>query len=150
MVGNPDSMPTVALADLGALIRARRRAEGISLEQAAQRTGVSAATLSRWERSDRTAVGQSEPDRHKIAAVARWLRVRVEVGNGAQRTTIPHDMLHDSGSDTAAMVEAHLRADPNLDPEAAAALSRMFQVAYEQFTRLRPRQDAAGGDGPLP
>ena len=33
------------------------------------------------------------------------------------------------------IVEAHLRADKNLTPETAAALSELFRVAYTQFSR---------------
>jgi len=32
-------------------------------------------------------------------------------------------------------VEAHLRADRNLSPETADALSQLFRVAYSQFSR---------------
>ena len=33
------------------------------------------------------------------------------------------------------IVEAHLRADRNLTPETANALSELFRVAYTQFSR---------------
>jgi hypothetical protein len=33
------------------------------------------------------------------------------------------------------VVEAHLRADRNLDPETAALLARMFSAAYVEATR---------------
>jgi hypothetical protein len=33
------------------------------------------------------------------------------------------------------IVEAHLRADRNLTPETAAALSELFRVAYTQFSK---------------
>jgi hypothetical protein len=33
------------------------------------------------------------------------------------------------------IVEAHLRADRNLTPQTAAALSELFRVAYNQFSR---------------
>jgi hypothetical protein len=36
---------------------------------------------------------------------------------------------------TPEIVEAHLRADRNLTPETAAALSELFRVAYNQFSR---------------
>ena len=36
---------------------------------------------------------------------------------------------------TPQIVEAHLRADRNLTPETAAALSELFRVAYNQFSR---------------
>jgi hypothetical protein len=33
------------------------------------------------------------------------------------------------------IVEAHLRADKNLTPETAKALSELFRVAYKQFSK---------------
>ena len=36
---------------------------------------------------------------------------------------------------TPEIVEAHLRADRNLSPETADALSQLFRVAYSQFSR---------------
>ena len=36
---------------------------------------------------------------------------------------------------TPEIVEAHLRADKNLTPETAKALSELFRVAYTQFSR---------------
>jgi hypothetical protein len=36
---------------------------------------------------------------------------------------------------TPEIVEAHLRADRNLTPETATALSELFRVAYTQFSR---------------
>ena len=33
------------------------------------------------------------------------------------------------------IVEAHLRADKNLTPETAKALSELFRVAYTQFSK---------------
>lgn len=44
------------------------------------------------------------------------------------------------------VIEAHLRADPNLDSEAADALSQMFQLAYEQFAK-RSALDSDRGEG---
>ena len=40
------------------------------------------------------------------------------------------------------IVEAHLRADRNLTPETAAALSELFRVAYHQFSRNDPEKTA--------
>jgi hypothetical protein len=36
---------------------------------------------------------------------------------------------------TPEIVEAHLRADKNLTPDTAAALSELFRVAYTQFSK---------------
>jgi len=43
------------------------------------------------------------------------------------------------------IVEAHLRADRNLTPETAKALSELFRVAYQQFSA--PGQDMKGRKG---
>ncbi|MCA1608970.1 MAG: hypothetical protein LC730_05885, partial [Acidobacteria bacterium] len=40
----------------------------------------------------------------------------------------PHEPVTD-------IVEAHLRADKNLTPDTAKALSELFRVAYKQFSR---------------
>jgi hypothetical protein len=38
---------------------------------------------------------------------------------------------------TTEIVEAHLRADKNLTPETALALSELFRVAYDQFSNKK-------------
>jgi hypothetical protein len=43
---------------------------------------------------------------------------------------------------TPEIVEAHLRADRNLTPETANALSELFRVAYTQFSRSEPEKTA--------
>jgi hypothetical protein len=43
---------------------------------------------------------------------------------------------------TPEIVEAHLRADRNLTPETATALSELFRVAYTQFSRSEPEKTA--------
>jgi transposase-like protein len=40
---------------------------------------------------------------------------------------------------TPEIVEAYLRADPNLSPETAKALSELFRVAYNQFSGSKPK-----------
>jgi hypothetical protein len=39
------------------------------------------------------------------------------------------------------IVEAHLRADRNLTPETAAALSEVFRVAYSSYKQLSLNTD---------
>jgi hypothetical protein len=46
------------------------------------------------------------------------------------------------------IVEAHLRADRNLDAETAAALGRMFRLAYERFTQLTDAAHEQSVDAP--
>ena len=40
---------------------------------------------------------------------------------------------------TPEIVEAHLRADKNLSPETAKALSELFRVAYAQFSGTKKK-----------
>jgi hypothetical protein len=59
---------------------------------------------------------------------------RILTGGGHERSEakavvyFPHES-------TPEIVEAHLRADRNLTPETADALSELFRVAYSQFSR---------------
>ncbi len=47
----------------------------------------------------------------------------------------PKPVVYYPQEPTPEIVEAHLRADRNLTPETAAALSELFRVAYTQFSR---------------
>ena len=49
----------------------------------------------------------------------------------------PHEATPD-------IVEAHLRADRNLTPETAKALSELFRVAYQQFSAPGAEHGAQG------
>jgi len=112
------------------LLKERRRRDRLSLEQVAGITGVSAATLSRWER------GRTDGDPHKLHAVARWLGVQLDPTSVPTPLLINDPVTHHEGQDTMDFIEAHLRADPNLDPKTASALARMIKAAYEQFAPL--------------
>jgi transcriptional regulator with XRE-family HTH domain len=114
---------------LGQILAARRALDGLSLEQVSGITGVSAATLWRWERQ------RPGKDPRKLHAVARWLGVQLDPNAVPVPLPIDDSIVHQDGQGTMDFVEAHLRADRNLDPKTAAALSRMFRVAYEQFAR---------------
>jgi hypothetical protein len=43
--------------------------------------------------------------------------------------------VHEAGESTPEIVEAHLRADRNLDAKTAAALGRIIRTAYKQFAQ---------------
>ena len=116
--------------ELGRAIRRRREELGLSLRDVADRTDVSASTLSRIEN------GTGKPDAENIARLTAWLDVpmeRILAGRHADSETakavvyFPHES-------TPEIVEAHLRADRNLTPETASALSELFRVAYTQFS----------------
>ncbi len=120
----------VNTAELGRSVRRRREEMDLSLRDVANETGVSASTLSRIEN------GTGKPDADNIARLTSWLNVPMERILGT--TSDPESdkpVIYYPGEATPDVVEAHLRADRNLTPETAAALSELFRVAYTQFSR---------------
>jgi transcriptional regulator with XRE-family HTH domain len=115
--------------ELGRAIKRRREELSLSLRDVADVTNVSASTLSRIEN------GTGKPDADNIARLTSWLdmpvdRVMKKQGDSAGVEAVvyyPHEA-------TPEIVEAHLRADKNLTPETAKALSELFRVAYTQFS----------------
>lgn len=99
------------------LIKTRRK-RGVSLREVAEQTGLSAATLSRFEKKKGT------PDLPTVAKLADWLSLdRAAVFNAQE----------EEAADTPSVVTAHLRADKNLDPETAEALAKSFNELYKAF-----------------
>ena len=117
--------------ELGRAIRRRREELGLSLRDVAAKTSVSASTLSRIEN------GTGKPDADNIARLTTWLDVPMErILSGRD----PHAeeskaVVYYPEEPVPEIVEAHLRADRNLTPETAAALSELFRVAYTQFSK---------------
>jgi transcriptional regulator with XRE-family HTH domain len=136
------SKSLVNTVELGRAIRRKREELRLSLRDVADETGVSASTLSRIEN------GTGKPDADNIARLTAWLDMPVERVMSARKAEdgteapavvyFPHEATPD-------IVEAHLRADRNLTPETAKALSELFRVAYQQFSA--PGQDARGRKG---
>ncbi len=118
--------------ELGRAIKRRREELNLSLRDVATATQVSASTLSRIEN------GTGKPDADNIARLSSWLDMpvdRVMKRHGAEEAVeavvyYPHEA-------TPEIVEAHLRADRNLSPETANALSELFRVAYAQFSKSK-------------
>jgi transcriptional regulator with XRE-family HTH domain len=117
--------------ELGDAVRRRREQQGLSLRDVADETGVSASTLSRIEN------GTGKPDADNIARLASWLDMPIErVMHHHNRTASdPKPVVYYPHESTPEIVEAHLRADRQLTPETAKALSELFRVAYTQFSR---------------
>ncbi len=135
------SRPTKALVDteeLGRAIRRRREELGLSLRDVADETAVSASTLSRIEN------GTGKPDADNIARLTSWLDVPMEriLSGRHPQTDSSKAVVYYPQEPTPEIVEAHLRADKNLTPETAAALSELFRVAYQQFSRNVPDKTA--------
>ena len=117
--------------ELGRAIRRRREELGLSLRDVASETSVSASTLSRIEN------GTGKPDADNIARLTSWLDGPMEriLSGRAPKSEESQAVVYYPQEPTPEIVEAHLRADRNLTPETAAALSELFRVAYTQFSK---------------
>ncbi len=118
--------------ELGRAIKRRREELGISLRAVADITNVSASTLSRIEN------GTGKPDADNIARLTSWLDMPVDrVLNRSNNENSVEPVVYYPHEPTTDIVEAHLRADKNLSPETAKALSDLFRVAYSEFSKPR-------------
>jgi transcriptional regulator with XRE-family HTH domain len=128
---NRPSKPLVNTEELGRSVRRRREELGLSLRDVADETSVSASTLSRIEN------GTGKPDADNIARLTAWLDVPMEriLSGRDPKTDSAQAVVYFPQEPTPEIVEAHLRADKNLTPETAAALSELFRVAYTQFSK---------------
>jgi transcriptional regulator with XRE-family HTH domain len=115
--------------ELGRAIKRRREELGLSLRDVADVTDVSASTLSRIEN------GTGRPDADNIARLTQWLDMPVDRLMKKQSSNEVEPVIYYPHERTTEIVGAHLRADPNLSPESAAALSELFRVAYDQFSK---------------
>jgi transcriptional regulator with XRE-family HTH domain len=84
----------------------------LKLRDAAEQSGVSAATLSR-------VLNNKLPDTRTFAALVRWLGVSADLFIPATRKAT-----------TPETIEAHLRADRTLPPELAGALADLIRATY--------------------
>jgi len=131
----------VRIGELGKLIQEKRRAERLTLAAAAQQSKVSAPTLSRLERQSNDGGKVMTPDTHTLTALTQWLGVSVE-----QMVTM--DQPQEAPTYTPEIVKAHLRADRNLNHEAAEALGEMFRLAYDQFSKTSSMHAKSDDDKP--
>ncbi len=116
--------------ELGRAIKRRREELEMSLRDVADATEVSASTLSRIEN------GTGKPDADNIARLTNWLDMPIDrVMNKHQNDEAVDAVVYYPHEATPEIVEAHLRADKNLTPETAKALSELFRVAYTQFSK---------------
>ena len=124
------SKSLVNTVELGRAIRRKREELGLSLRDVADETKVSASTLSRIEN------GTGKPDADNIARLTAWLEMPIErvMSGRDQSDGSPDAVVYFPQEPTPSIVEAHLRADRNLTPETARALSELFRVAYAQFS----------------
>ena len=118
----------ISTMELGKAIKRRREELKLSLRDVADVTDVSASTLSRIEN------GTGRPDADNIARLTQWLDMPVDRLMTRQPGNDVEPVIYYPHEKTTDIIEAHLRADKNLTPETANALSELFRVAYQQFS----------------
>jgi transcriptional regulator with XRE-family HTH domain len=118
----------ISTAELGKAIKRRREELKLSLRDVGDLTLVSASTLSRIEN------GTGRPDADNIARLTQWLDMPVDRLMTKHARNDVEPVIYYPHEKTTDIIEAHLRADKNLTPETANALSELFRVAYDQFS----------------
>jgi transcriptional regulator with XRE-family HTH domain len=106
------------------LIRSRRKDESLSLREAADQIGVSAPTLQRVES------GQI-PNTTSLIRITNWLKLSLD-------DILRKNKERQPGTGTLAQIEVHLRADPQLDSQAAEAIAEAVQKLYAAYSK-QPR-----------
>ena len=104
-----------------AALNATRLARELTWKQVAGESGVSASTLTRMAQGRR-------PDVDGLAALATW--------SGLSTDRFVRPAGNTSDAEPIALISTYLRSDKNLSPRAAAALSEVVKVSYEQFRDL--------------
>lgn len=128
----------VDIRELAAMVRGRRQARSLTIRQAALEAGVSPATLWRIEKGD------APTDVRVISGLCHWLGVpvsRVMTVDQPDESENSDRIQHGPGESTAEMIEAHLRADRDLDADTAAALADAFKRMYEISLRAEREKE---------
>ncbi|HTU38268.1 MAG TPA: helix-turn-helix transcriptional regulator [Acidimicrobiales bacterium] len=113
-------MPDPEIANLGPILRARRREKHLSLRDLSDLIGVPSNTLSRVERGD-------VPDLKNFRRIVEWLELPAE------------RFLEAAGeASTPQIIARHLRADRRLPAEAAQQIMEMVEEMYHRLVGEQP------------
>lgn len=129
MVNPTGSRPGAAVdaAELATRVRAKRKAEKLSLRAAAKMLGMSAATISRVESGDHL------PERDHLLLLADWAGLPLGEKSRQRR----NELVHGDDASTVEAVELHLRADKDLKADDAEILVQLVRTAYDQMSKRR-------------
>jgi len=105
---------TINVRDLGEELVRRREEGGLSLREVEEKTGVSAATLSRIERG-------STPDLDVVRKLATWMGVVIHAAGDQHAPKNSDEELKRS-------IEVHLRANKRLPASLARSIADSFDV----------------------
>jgi transcriptional regulator with XRE-family HTH domain len=112
------------VALLGALIRDKRKKDGLTLRDAGPSCGIGFSTLSRLERGR-----DAKPDVETLERLCSWLGIATGILFSKSET-----------------VQAHLRARKNLSSETAHALRELIEAAQRQFEAHPIKKKRGGSD----
>lgn len=109
---------------LGEMIKSKRGSKGLRTI-AEEIGGITAPTLSRIERGNL-------PDVDSFFKICKWLQVSPEIFSSSE-----FNISNSSSEDTPKFIAAHLRADRNLDKEAADLLINMINLTYDTLGKKK-------------
>jgi transcriptional regulator with XRE-family HTH domain len=107
---------------LAELLENKRDRMGLSLRDAAEQIGITAPTLQRLE-------ANQMPTATTLLKLAEWLGLSVD-----DLRRMPKERQR---RDAVEQFEVLLRADPNLDPDAAKTIANVARQVYDGFKRKR-------------
>lgn len=110
------------IGQLGAMLKARRRAKRLSLRDLAAEIGVSLNTLSRVERGH-------VPDLKNFQRIVDWLEVPAETF--LEPTT--------DAASTPEIIVRHLRSDPRLSGKAVDEIAELVESMYHRLVSEQPK-----------
>lgn len=111
---------------LADLLQTKRFQEGKSLREAGKAIGISAPTLQRIE-------GGQVPTSSTLSKLAEWLELGIE-------DLISTPKTNETRKDTIKQVEVLLRADPDLDHDAATTIANVARQVYDGFKKKRRKR----------
>lgn len=117
--------PQFDVAALHSALDAERIARNITWKDVSAQSGVSASTLTRLSQGRR-------PDVDSLAALTNWL------GLSADRFMGGRSQAFGSASPLA-QISSIIRDDPNLNPDAAAALEELVKATYARLRSQKTR-----------
>ena len=101
-------------------LEATVESRSLNWKQVSDETGVSASTLTRMAKG-------KGPDAASLAALSAWA--------GLNPSDFVHASYRGKGPGSMARISSLLRADPELDERAAAAIEAIVKAAYERFKK---------------
>lgn len=105
-----------------AALDAARASRKLTWKKVAEESQVPASTLTRLSQGRR-------PDVDSLSALCAWsgLSADLFMRTGTSKPRVAEPLSE---------IAAHLRADPNLSPDAVKAMEALIRTAYEQFRKI--------------